>query len=189
MAFRVEISAQAERDAEAILDWLLSEHPGHAAIDWFLALDDAFASLAEFPERCPIALRIRAFLIEPGSCFTGGNLISSITVNMGASLLFNVVTQAGDPARVVRVTVSGTPADQASPAVDGNVAASKVVDVKRGRMFGVGTVERSVFVDLSCEEALTQRAICTEADLEFLSCRQYFHFRPLVHSDYSLWTK
>ena len=25
-----------------------------AGIDWFLALDDAFASLAEFPEQCPI---------------------------------------------------------------------------------------------------------------------------------------
>ena len=55
MAFRVEISAQAERDAEAILEWLLAQHTGQAGIDWFLALDDAFASLAQFPERCPIA--------------------------------------------------------------------------------------------------------------------------------------
>jgi plasmid stabilization system protein ParE len=55
MAFRVEISAQAERDAEAILEWLLSQHTGQTGIDWFLALDDAFGSLAEFPERCPIA--------------------------------------------------------------------------------------------------------------------------------------
>jgi plasmid stabilization system protein ParE len=55
MAFRVEISAQAERDADAILEWLLSQHTGQAGVDWFLALDDVFASLAEFPERCPIA--------------------------------------------------------------------------------------------------------------------------------------
>ena len=55
MAFRVEISAQAERDADAILEWLLSQLTGQAGIDWFMALDDAFASLAEFPERCPIA--------------------------------------------------------------------------------------------------------------------------------------
>jgi plasmid stabilization system protein ParE len=55
MAFRVEISAQAERDAEAILDWLLTQHTGQAGIDWFLALDEAFESLAQFPERCPIA--------------------------------------------------------------------------------------------------------------------------------------
>ena len=55
MAFRVEISLQAEHDAEAILDWLLSQQSGEKGIEWFLALDDAFASLAEFPERCPIA--------------------------------------------------------------------------------------------------------------------------------------
>ena len=54
-AFRVEISEQAARDAEEILDWLLTRHAGKAAIDWFPALDDAFASLAEFPERCSLA--------------------------------------------------------------------------------------------------------------------------------------
>jgi len=55
MAFRVEISAQAERDAEAILEWLLTQHSGQAGIDWFLGLDDAFGSLAQFPERCSAA--------------------------------------------------------------------------------------------------------------------------------------
>ena len=55
MAFRVEISAQAERDAELILEWLLNEKTGQAGIDWFLRLDDAFASLAKFPERCSVA--------------------------------------------------------------------------------------------------------------------------------------
>ena len=64
MAFRVEISAQAERDADAILEWLLSQHTGQAGIDWFLALDDAFASLAEFPERCPIAPENARFNFE-----------------------------------------------------------------------------------------------------------------------------
>src|SRR5437016_1834310 len=53
---------------------------------------------------------------------------TGITVNVGASLVFNVVMQAGDPARVVRLTVSGTPVDQASSAVGGNVSASTVVD-------------------------------------------------------------
>src|SRR5207247_9626601 len=47
-------------------------------------------------------------------------------LNVGASLVFNVVMQAGDPARVVRLTVSGTPGD--SPAVGGNVSASTVVN-------------------------------------------------------------
>jgi len=51
---------------------------------------------------------------------------TGIAVNVGASLLLNVVMQAGDPARVVRLTVSGTPGD--SSAVGGNVSASTVVD-------------------------------------------------------------
>src|SRR3989454_1601772 len=53
---------------------------------------------------------------------------TGIAVDLGASLVFNVVMQAGDPARVVRLTVSGTPSDQASSAVVGNVSASTVVD-------------------------------------------------------------
>src|ERR1700692_1850999 len=55
MTFRVEVSAQAESDAEAILDWLLSQHAGETGIRWFLALEDAIASLSTFPERCPLA--------------------------------------------------------------------------------------------------------------------------------------
>jgi len=55
MAFRVEISAQAERDADSILEWLLSQHAGETGIRWFLGLEDAITSLANFPERCPVA--------------------------------------------------------------------------------------------------------------------------------------
>jgi plasmid stabilization system protein ParE len=55
MAFRVETSAQAESDADAILEWLLSQYAGETGIRWFLALDDAIASLSTFPERCPLA--------------------------------------------------------------------------------------------------------------------------------------
>ena len=43
---------------------------------------------------------------------------TGITVNVGASGVVNVVMQGGDPARVVRVSVSGTPVDQASSAVE-----------------------------------------------------------------------
>jgi hypothetical protein len=53
---------------------------------------------------------------------------TGITVNVGASLVVNVVMQAGDPTRVVRVTVSGTSADQASSTVGGNISTSTVVD-------------------------------------------------------------
>src|SRR5881397_809942 len=51
---------------------------------------------------------------------------TGIAVNVGASLFLNVVMQAGDPARVVRLAVSGTSGD--SSAVGGNVSASTVVD-------------------------------------------------------------
>src|SRR6266567_550123 len=53
---------------------------------------------------------------------------TGITVNVGASPVFNVVMQAGDAARVVRATVSDAPADQASSAVAGNINTSTVVD-------------------------------------------------------------
>src|SRR5438132_2783408 len=52
---------------------------------------------------------------------------SGIVLDVGASLVFNVVMQAGDPARVVRMTVSGTLTGQGSSAVGGNVNTSTVV--------------------------------------------------------------
>ena len=64
MAFRVEITQQAERDAEEILDWLLGEGAGEAGIAWFLNLDEAFASLADLPERCVIAPESGRFRFE-----------------------------------------------------------------------------------------------------------------------------
>jgi plasmid stabilization system protein ParE len=64
MTFRVETTAAAERDADAILDWLLSQGAGGAGIRWFLALQDAIASLAEFPERCPLAPESAVFPFE-----------------------------------------------------------------------------------------------------------------------------
>jgi plasmid stabilization system protein ParE len=64
MAFRVETSAQAESDANSILEWLLSEHAGETGIRWFLALDDAIASLATIPERCPLAPETGRFPFE-----------------------------------------------------------------------------------------------------------------------------
>jgi toxin ParE1/3/4 len=64
MAFRVETSAQAENDADAILEWLLAQHAGEAGMRWFLALEDAIASLATFPERCPLAPETVRFPFE-----------------------------------------------------------------------------------------------------------------------------
>jgi plasmid stabilization system protein ParE len=55
MTFRVELSAQAESDADAILEWLLSQHAGDTGIRWFIALEEAIASLSTLPARCPLA--------------------------------------------------------------------------------------------------------------------------------------
>ncbi len=36
MAFLVETTPEAERDAEAILEWLYSQHAGDTGVRWFL---------------------------------------------------------------------------------------------------------------------------------------------------------
>jgi plasmid stabilization system protein ParE len=64
MTFRVETTAQAERDAESILEWLLSQHAGEAGTRWFQALESAIASLTEFPKRCALAPEDRVFPFE-----------------------------------------------------------------------------------------------------------------------------
>src|ERR1700689_895142 len=64
MTFRVETTATAEQDGDAILDWLLSQEPGDAGIRCFEALEDAIASLAEFPKRCPLAPESAVFPFE-----------------------------------------------------------------------------------------------------------------------------
>src|SRR5580658_4020732 len=55
MAFRVEVSPQAGRDADAILKWLLSQQTGEAGLRWFRRLEEAIASLCNFPQRCKLA--------------------------------------------------------------------------------------------------------------------------------------
>jgi len=64
MTFRVETTAAAEQDAYIILDWLLSEHAGETGMRWIAALQDAIASLAEFPARCPLAPENTVFPFE-----------------------------------------------------------------------------------------------------------------------------
>ena len=55
MVFRVETTAEAELDSISILDWLMAQQAGEAGLRWFLALDDAIASLSAFPERWALA--------------------------------------------------------------------------------------------------------------------------------------
>jgi plasmid stabilization system protein ParE len=64
MVFRVEISAEAETDADGILEWLISQHAGETGIRWFVALEEALASLATFPERCALAPETLPFPFE-----------------------------------------------------------------------------------------------------------------------------
>ncbi len=64
MTFRVEISAEAERDAEEILNWRLEQQAGETGLHWFLALEEAIASLAKYPERCPLAPENARFPFE-----------------------------------------------------------------------------------------------------------------------------
>lgn len=71
MIFRVEVTAEAERDADAILEWLLSQHAGDTGIRWFNALAQAVESLAKFPERCPLAAENPLFQFEVRQLFYG----------------------------------------------------------------------------------------------------------------------
>lgn len=73
MTFQVEVTAEAEREADAILEWLLSQHAGDTGLRWFRALEDAIQSLAEFPERCPLAPENATFSFEVRNLFYGRN--------------------------------------------------------------------------------------------------------------------
>lgn len=49
MTYRVEIAAQVDSDAAAILEWFRSQHATDAAVAWFRGLGAAIDSLAQFP--------------------------------------------------------------------------------------------------------------------------------------------
>ena len=55
MAFRVEIAAAAQIEADEILKWLIEQRAGETGLRWFRALYDAIDSLETFPQRCPVA--------------------------------------------------------------------------------------------------------------------------------------
>ena len=64
MAFRVEISKEAEYDAASILDWLIAQQAGETGLRWFQGLEKTIESLAELPNRCPIAPENERFSFE-----------------------------------------------------------------------------------------------------------------------------
>jgi plasmid stabilization system protein ParE len=64
MAFRVEITEEAQRDIVSILDWLIAEQAAETGLQWFQRLEKAIASLSELPQRCPIAPESERFPFE-----------------------------------------------------------------------------------------------------------------------------
>jgi plasmid stabilization system protein ParE len=70
MAFRVEPSAQAQQDLNDILEWLLEQGAGEAALRWFFKLEEAIASLSEMPLVIPSPPRARNFHLTCVNSFT-----------------------------------------------------------------------------------------------------------------------
>ena len=64
MTFRVELTAEAEKDLDRILEWLLAQQAGEAGVRWFEALEEAVGSLSSFPERCSLAPESTVFPFE-----------------------------------------------------------------------------------------------------------------------------
>lgn len=64
MTFRVELTAEAERDLDAILEWLLDQQAGETGLRWFEELEEAIASLSKLPQRWPVAPESFAFPFE-----------------------------------------------------------------------------------------------------------------------------
>lgn len=63
MAYRVDISLPALRDAENAYLRIKEESP-EKAVKWYKGFLDMIYSLENFPHRCPIAPEARAFVIE-----------------------------------------------------------------------------------------------------------------------------
>jgi plasmid stabilization system protein ParE len=64
MAFHVKLTTQADRDLDAILEWLLSQQAGETGLRWFSRLQNEIASLSEFPYRCSLAPENAEFPFE-----------------------------------------------------------------------------------------------------------------------------
>jgi plasmid stabilization system protein ParE len=64
MAFRVELTAQAEHDLDLILEWLAAQGAGETGSRWFLRLRERLDSLSELPHRCALAPENREFPFE-----------------------------------------------------------------------------------------------------------------------------
>ncbi len=114
MAFRVEPTAQAQRDLDRILEWLLEQGAGEAGLRWFFKLEDAIASLADFPYRHRLPRRARNSLSKCASSCTDADLIStgcstpltttqSLFFTSGMAVGFAPVSPVDVPSRIHQV--------------------------------------------------------------------------------------
>jgi plasmid stabilization system protein ParE len=55
MAYRVSITARAERDLAGLFEQIGAEH-SEKALEWYLGLRESVRSVKEMPNRCPVTL-------------------------------------------------------------------------------------------------------------------------------------
>lgn len=77
MALRVEVTSQAEQDADAILEWLLSQHAGDTGLRRFSRLEEALPPLRTSPSVARLLLKTLLSLSRSGSCFTAASRTST----------------------------------------------------------------------------------------------------------------
>jgi plasmid stabilization system protein ParE len=71
MAFKIEYSAVAEADLDAILTWLVEQQAGQAGLRWFEGLQAAVDTLRAFPQRCSLMKKDRRVDFEVRQLFYG----------------------------------------------------------------------------------------------------------------------
>ena len=64
MAFQIDVSDDAELDADIILEWLITQQAGETGLRWFGRMRTAIDSLANMPGRCPLAPESAEFPFE-----------------------------------------------------------------------------------------------------------------------------
>lgn len=64
MKWQVFVTAEAQRDLEAAVDWWAEHRSTEQARKWYNAVAEAIESLASHPDRCPRALESDSFRYE-----------------------------------------------------------------------------------------------------------------------------
>lgn len=64
IAYRVNTSAEAERDLDEILEWLLLNNAGETGLHWVDGLQAAISSLENIPRRCGLAAENDQYPLE-----------------------------------------------------------------------------------------------------------------------------